>query len=157
MDTLFKEKQHIGFNGFSILRRMVLAIFCFIAYYYSEGREENADLLFLLGIILLVVSVLLLFIVHLKTYIYQDKIVVKGLFSSKVITIQMNDIKEFEMINYPGSLLEPYTFNLHGEGQIKFYTHGNYAMKLVTQDGNNYIIGTNKPIEFLSILNKSKL
>jgi len=156
VELLFKENQNVGFNGFSILRRMVLAIFCFIAYYYSEGREENADLLFLLGIILLIVSGILLFIVHLRTRIDETKVLIKGLLSSKSIQIKKDDIIEYELINYPGGLFEPYTFNLHNDGMIKFYTHGNYAMKIITKDNNTFVIGTNKPIEFIAALKKLK-
>ena len=56
---LFEEKQYLGFNAYSISRRLAIAIFCFVAYYYTENREENADLLFLLGIFILVISVVL--------------------------------------------------------------------------------------------------
>lgn len=36
---IFEEKQYIGYNKWSILWRTVLAMFCFILYYWSENPK----------------------------------------------------------------------------------------------------------------------
>ena len=51
-ETQFIEKQYLGLNKMSIFRRVSLAIFCFIAYYWRENHERSGDLFFLMGIFL---------------------------------------------------------------------------------------------------------
>ena len=38
--NLFLEKQYLGYNKYSFLRRGVLALFCFVAYYWSEKYDS---------------------------------------------------------------------------------------------------------------------
>lgn len=45
-NILLEEKQYLGLNHYSMLRGLVLALFCFVAYYFTEDREQNAELLF---------------------------------------------------------------------------------------------------------------
>ena len=40
----FLEKQYLGLNKMSFFRRMALAIFCFVAYYWSENHEKSGEL-----------------------------------------------------------------------------------------------------------------
>ena len=39
-DVIFEESQYLGYNKLSFIRRMVLALFCFLSYYWSENTEE---------------------------------------------------------------------------------------------------------------------
>jgi predicted DNA-binding transcriptional regulator len=43
---------------------------------------------------------------------------------------------------------------LHRRGIIKFYTRGDWAVKLTDKDGLSYIIGTQKPDELLQAIKK---
>ena len=38
-EKLFEEKQYIGYNKWAIIWRTVLALFCFILYYWSENPK----------------------------------------------------------------------------------------------------------------------
>ena len=40
----FVEKQYLGLNKMSLTRRISLAIFCFVAYYWRESHEKSGDL-----------------------------------------------------------------------------------------------------------------
>ena len=54
--SLFEEKQYLGYNKLSFLRRMVLALFCFLAYYWSEEQNKSGELFFFMGIAIIVIS-----------------------------------------------------------------------------------------------------
>ena len=38
-EILFEEKQYIGYNKWAIIWRTVLALFCFLLYYWSENPK----------------------------------------------------------------------------------------------------------------------
>lgn len=155
---IFKEKQYIGYNKYSILRRMVLALFCFIAYYYTEDREKNADLLFLLGVIVLVISIATLFILHLKTTVYENRIELDGLWSTKKISIDFANIIKIEKTPYSNYMLNNPVYNLHIKGTIRFYTSGTDAVLITDKDGLIYKIGTQKQeILFNEVANRINL
>lgn len=150
--VLFEEKQYLGFNKYSILRRMILAIFCFVAYYYTENREQNADLLFLLGVVVLVVSIITLFVLHLKTTVYPGRIELDGLWSTKKVKIDLRNIVKVEKTAYSSYVLNNPVYNLHIKGTIRFYTSGNDALLLTDKEGVVYKIGTQRKEEFYNSL-----
>lgn len=150
--VLFEEKQYLGFNKYSILRRMVLAIFCFVAYYYTENREQNADLLFLLGVVVLVVSIITLFVLHLKTTVYKDRIELGGLWTTKKVKIELRNIVKAEKAPYSNYMLNNPVYNLHIKGTIRFFTSGNDAILLTDKEGIIYKIGTQKQEAFYNAI-----
>lgn len=149
---LFEERQYLGYNKYSILRRMVLALFCFVAYYYTEDREKNAGLLFLLGIVLLVVSIFTLFVLHLHTKVYQNRIELNGLWTMRKVKIDLAGITKIEKAPYSVYWLNNPAYNLHIKGTIRFYTSGKDAVLLTDKDGLIYRIGTQKQEELYRIL-----
>ena len=54
----FIEKQYLGLNKMSLARRISLAIFCFIAYYWLENHDKAGELYFFIGIGIMVISML---------------------------------------------------------------------------------------------------
>ena len=80
-NLLFEEKQYIGFNKWAIIWRTVLALFCFLLYYWSENpkpvdvsvieipsspvNEGSGQLFFLMGIIIMVLSLILIFVLQI--------------------------------------------------------------------------------------------
>jgi hypothetical protein len=158
--VIFEEKQYIGFNAYSISRRMVLAIFCFVAYYYTEEREKNADLLFVLGIFILVVSVVLLFVKYLHIKVTEGSVFIRGMLSTRLVKIDLSGITSAEKTVYSRYHLNNPAFNVHVAKTIKFYSGGKDAIRLTDKDGLTWLIGTSRADEFLravqSILNKNK-
>lgn len=150
--SLFEEKQYIGFNRYSILRRLVLAIFCFVAYFYSEERELKGDLFFFLGIAILVISILALFVLHLHTRVFPDHIILDGLWTTRKVKIALDKIVKAETAEYSKYFLNNPVYNLHIKGTIRFYTGGKHAINLTDSDGLVYRIGTQKPEEFLRVI-----
>ena len=149
---LFEEKQYLGFNAYSISRRMVLAIFCFVAYYYTENREQNADLLYVLGLFILVVSVALLFVKQLHILVTENSIVLKGMWKTRLVKIDRSSIVSVGKTAYSNYHLNNPAFNVHSRNTIKFYSGGKDAVKLTDREGMNYLIGTYKPEEFYRAL-----
>ena len=153
-EILFEERQFLGLNKYSMLRSLVLALFCFVAYFYTENREENADLLFLAGIILMVITLLSVFIMHLHTRIYSNCIELDGLWTTRKVKIDLSSITKIEKTPYSNYVLNNPVYNLHRKGTVKFYTSGREAMRLTDKDGLEYLIGTHKQEEFLRIINE---
>jgi hypothetical protein len=151
--VLFQEKQYLGYNKYSILRRMVLAIFCFVAYYFTEKREDNADLLFLLGVVLLTVSIVTLFILHIKTTVYNTRLELDGLWSTKKVKIDLKNIIKVEKVQYSNYMLNNPVYNLHIKGTIRFYSSGNSAVQLTDKEGLIYKIGTQQQESLFQAIN----
>ncbi len=164
-NILFEEKQYLGYNKFSFLRRIILALFCFFAYYAVTNDNVNSQLVeqidnsgnifFFMGVVILLLSVGLTFVLHIHTKIEGNNLILDGLWTSRKVKIDLNNIVSAEKIRYSKYLLNPPIYNLHRRGVIKFYTRGDWAVKLQDKDGLTYIIGTQKPDEFLEAIKKS--
>jgi hypothetical protein len=152
-ELLFEEKQYLGYNKFGLVRNLVLTLFCFVAYYYTENREEFGDLFFVLGISILVLSIIFLFVKHLHTKIYPGSILLDGIWTTRKVKIDLNSIIKIERTSYSQYVLNNPVYNLHIKGVIRFYTMGKDAIKLTDRDGLIYMIGTQKAEEFYRVTN----
>lgn len=157
----FEEKQYIGYNKFSISSRIVIAIFCFLVYFFSDEYEipinipqqvAPENLFFGLGIFILVISLILLFVLHLHTKITNGSLILDGLWTARRVKIDLSTIKSAKKRKYSKYVLNRPLYNLHLKGRIKFFTHGNEAVELVDKDGQKYLIGTQHPLEFIRVL-----
>jgi hypothetical protein len=151
-DLLFEERQYIGANKSTLSLRIFLAIFCFVLYYFTDVPEVDGDLLFFLGVAILVISVILLFVTHIHTRIYREFILLDGYWGNKKVKIQLNSIVKAEKSRYSQYIINNPVYNLHRSGVIKFYTGGKEAIRLTDKDGMVYLVGTNKPEEFLRVI-----
>jgi hypothetical protein len=167
---LFEEKQYLGYNKFSVLWRTLLALFCFIAYYWSENPKpvdvsgirigpypadtNSGSLLFLMGIVILIISALLVFVLHIHTRVTPLGIEIKGLWTSRVINIPMTDIVSVKKSRYKRAFLNRPVYNLHYEGKIRFYTRGNELLEVTTKGGTVYKLGSQRADELKNLLSK---
>ena len=150
----FSEKQYLGLNKMSFIRRMALAIFCFVAYYWSENHEKSGDLFFSLGIAILVISALLVFVLHFETKIINGSIILDGLWTSRKVKIDINSIKSCQKVSYSRFFLNRSVYNLHYKKSIRFFTRGTDAVELTDQDGLIYLIGSQKAEELDRVINE---
>jgi hypothetical protein len=148
----FHEKQYLGRDYNFISIRMVMAIFCFIAYYWTENRERNGDLLLLVGCGILFISVLMLFLLHYRTIVNNKAVILDGLWTTRLVKIDLNSIVKIEKGNYSTYFLNNPVYNLHRNGTIRFYAGGKDAIKLTDRDGLTYIIGTQKMSELYNAI-----
>ncbi len=169
-NILFEEKQYLGYNKFSIIRRMVLGVFCFVGYYWSQNPKPvdvsgirigaypgdhypgSGELFFLLGIAILILSVILIFVLHLHTQVTKNHILLIGLWTKRMVKINIADLRKAEVIHYSNLFLKQPVYNLHYKGRIRFYTSGNTAVELTTADGKLYRIGSLKADQLAGLI-----
>jgi hypothetical protein len=165
---LFEEKQYIGFNKWAIIWRTVLATFCFLLYYWSENPkavnvsiveipsspvgEDSGQLFFLMGLIIMLLSLILVFVLHIHTKIVDGSLILDGLWTSRKVKIDLTNIVEVKKVKYSKYLLNRPVYNLHFKNKIRFFTQGNDAVELTDKDGLKYRIGTQKAAELLALL-----
>jgi len=171
--ALFEEKQYLGNNRNSILGRTVLALFCFIAYYWSENPKpvdvsgihigsypvkdipNSGELFFLMGMVILVISALLVFVLHIKTVVTSTYIILDGLWTARKVKINLSSIVSAQKVPYSKYSLNRAVYNLHKNGVIRFYTGGSEAVLLTDKDGLKYLIGSQRAAELESVLAKA--
>lgn len=148
----FHEKQYLGRDYNFISIRLVMAVFCLIAYWVTENRERNGDLLLLVGCAILLLSVFMLFLLQYRTIINNKSIILNGLWTTRLVKIDLNSIVKVEKVPYSKYFLNNPVYNLHRNGTIKFYAGGKDAVKLTDRDGLIYIIGTQKQSELYNAI-----
>ena len=148
----FIEKQYLGLNKMSLSRRMSLAIFCLVAYYWRENHDKAGELYFFIGIAIMVISILLLFILHFETKVKNGSIILDGLWTSRKIKIDSASIVSVRKVKYSKYFLNRSVYNLHLKGIIRFYTRGSDAVELTDKDGLVYLIGSQKPEELNRVI-----
>jgi len=149
----YHEKQYLGRDYNFISIRMVMAIFCFIAYYWTENRERNGELLLVAGCGILTISVIMLFVLHYKTIVKNKAIILNGLWTTRLVKIDLNSIVKVEKEDYSKYFLNNPVYNLHRNGTIRFYAGGKDAVRLTDRDGLTYIIGTQRSLELFNAIN----
>ena len=152
--VLFEEKQYLGYNKYSNIRRMVLGIFCFLAFYWSEENQRSADLLFLMGICIMVFSGLLTFILHLHTKVLDGSVILDGLWTAKRIKIDLKSIRSVRAVPSRNFMISSPVYNLHWKGNIRFYTRGKEGVELIDKDGLRYVIGSQMSGQLVEIVRK---
>lgn len=157
---VFVERQYLGYNRYSLIRRLVIAIFCFMTYFITSNSPgfslsntgEFEALLFYMGIATLVISALLVMVLHIHTVVTDSSIVLDGLWTSRKVKIDLSVIVKVERVEYSSYVLNRPVYNLHRKGLIKFYTRGKYAVELTDRDGLRYLIGSQKSHVLLEVL-----
>ena len=153
-EILFEEKQYLGYNPLSLFRRLLLSLFCFALYWWKIHNDQKGDLFFWLGSGILVISMLLLFVLHMRILVNRHSIVLSGLWTTRKVKISLNEIVKLERKQYSHLHLNNPVFNLHLKGTIRFYTGGKDAVELTDRDGQVYRIGTQRPLELEQVLSK---
>ena len=151
-NILFEEKQYLGYNKYSNVRRMVLGIFCFLAYFLVENKDGSGELFFVMGITILVVSALMIFVLHLHVKVLEGSIILDGLWTSRRVKIDLNSIVSVRAVPAKRFLLMRPVYNLHWKGNIRFYTRGTEAVELIDKDGLRYVIGSQMSGQLVQIL-----
>ncbi|PTQ92675.1 hypothetical protein C8P68_11152 [Mucilaginibacter yixingensis] len=147
--SVFVEKQYLGREWIPITIRLVLAMFCFAAYFFTDERERNGDLLLVVGFAIIIISIIMGFLLHFRTRVQNKSILVDGLWTTRLVKIDLNSIVSAEKGPYSRYLFNNPVYNLHKSGTIRFYTAGSEAIHLVDRDGLLYIIGSQHANEFL--------
>jgi hypothetical protein len=145
----FIEKQYLGREFIPLTIRLVMAIFCFAAYFLTDIGSNSNDLIAVVGFAILVISIILGFLLHFRTRVVNKSVLLDGLWTTRLVKIDLNIIVKVEKSEYSRYLFNNPVYNLHSKGTIRFYTGGKYAIHLTDRDGLVYIIGSQHPNEFL--------
>lgn len=146
----FEEKQYLGFNKFNITIRTTIAIFCFLSAYYSPG--DNGELFLIIGTAALILSVGIIFVLHIHTKIFGSQLEIRGWWGARMVKIELENIVKVEKIRYSKFLLNRPVYNLHLKGKVRFFTRGNDAVKLTDKEGLVYVIGSQRADEMVKII-----
>lgn len=168
----FEEKQYLGSNKLGLVIRLLLALFCFIGYYWSENPKpvsfgviqigsypaenlpDSGLVFFLLGAFLLLLSVILLYILHIHLRVYNNYILIDGFFNSRRVKIEVKAIQSLRKIRLKNTTLNSPSYNLYRKGIIRFYSSGNEVIELIDKDGLTYRIGTRHSRELAAIISQ---
>ncbi|MEO8885325.1 MAG: hypothetical protein ABI367_04620 [Mucilaginibacter sp.] len=150
--AVFTEKQYLGREFIPTTIRVVLALFCFAIYFFTDERETSGNLLLVVGIAIIVISVILRFMLHFSTRVQNKSIFLDGLWTARLVKIDLNSIVKAEKGLYSRYLFNNPVYNLHSRGTIRFYAAGNDAVYLTDRDGLVYIIGSRQSDELLKAI-----
>ena len=148
---VFIEKQYLGREWIPVTIRLVLAIFCFAAYTFNffTNEGEKADILAVVGFGIIIISIIMGFLLHFRTRVINKSVLVDGLWTTKLVKIDLNSIVKAEKAIYSRYFFNNPVYNLHNKGTIRFYTSGKDSIHLTDRDGLIYIIGSQHADEFL--------
>jgi hypothetical protein len=169
---LFNEKQYMGHNRLSIIWRTIIALFCFVGYYWSENPKpvqvavfkigsypaldipNSGKIFFLLGLLILSFSAMLTFILHTHTKVFVNYIIIDGFWTARRVKINLDTITHIRKSRYKKHVFRRAVYNLHSRGVIRFFTSGNEFIELKDNAGFTYRIGTQKAPELYQVLKK---
>jgi hypothetical protein len=170
---LFDEKQYLGYNKYSIVRRTIFAIFCFVLYYWSENPkpvsvgslnigpypvhqiERSGQLFFLMGLAILLLSILLIFVLHLHTRVGPGGITLSGFWRSRKVYIPLEEVASAKKVRFKETIVNHPSYHHYFKGKIRFYSRGNEAVELTRKDGLIYRIGSQKANELLKAIREA--
>jgi|TARA_B100000795_G_scaffold248918_1_gene216068 hypothetical protein len=155
-DIKFQEKQYLGNNKFNLFIRLIIAVACIGSYYSSDPLDDTAALFLIIGISVLVVSVILFLILHIKSEVVGDNLILDGFWTTRKVKIDLNNIVKTEVVKYSKILFNRPVYNLHIRGRVKFFTHGNWAVELTDKEGLRYLVGSQR-VEELNEVIKGKI
>src|SRR3569833_1908254 len=145
---VFTEKQYLGREFIPITIRLVLSMICFAAYFFTDEREHNGGLLAIVGFAIIIISIIMGFLLHFRTRVENKSIMLDGLWTTRLVKIDLNSIVKVEKKEYSRYLFNNPVYNLHSKGTIRFYCTSKKAIHLTDRDCLIYIIGSQHVNEF---------
>lgn len=160
--VIFEEKQYMGHNRLSIVIRLLLAMFCFIGYYWSQNPKpvqvsflrigsypiQNPDqsgiIFFVLGLSILAFSAALTYVLHISTTVIRGALILDGFWTARKVKIDLSSIVAIRKARYKKNIFRRSVYNLHNKGVIRFYTSGEDFVELTDKTGIIYRIGSQK-------------
>ena len=154
--TLFQEKQYLGRDMTWISVRLILALFCFIAYYINWEHVVSQQLFFIVGMSILLVSIVMLYMVSYRTRVTKTHVIISGLWTTSLVKIDLNSIVKVDKDKYSTYFFNNPVYNLHKNGKIRFFSGGKDAIWLTDQDGLIYVIGTQQSELFYNAIQEAR-
>lgn len=153
---IFQEKQYLGRDATWLSVRMILVLFCFVAYYLNINHLASSQLFFIVGVSIIIVSVIMIYMVHYKTVVADKFLIISGLWSSRLVKIDLYNIVNVERKPYSLFIFNNPVYNLHKNGKIRFYSGGKDSVWLTDKEGLVYIIGSYRAAELVRAVMEAK-
>lgn len=153
---IFQEKQYLGRDATWLSVRMILVLFCFVAYYLNLNHLASSQLFFIVGVSIIIVSVIMIYMVHYKTVVGEKFLIISGLWSSRLVKIDLYNIVKVERKPYSLFIFNNPVYNLHKNGKIRFYSGGKDSVWLTDKEGLIYIIGSYRAAELVRAVNEAR-
>jgi len=154
--ALYIESQYLGRDRGWLSVRLVLALFCFVAYYLNIEQEENNRLFLVVGSAIVFISIVMMYVLHYRIIVTENSVQMSGLWTARLVKIDVNSIVHVENKKYSTFLINNPVYNLHQKGKIRFYAGGKDAVWITDRDGLVYIIGSQHPNELLASILKAQ-
>jgi hypothetical protein len=169
---IFEEKQYMGHNRLSMIWRTIIALFCFVGYYWSENPKpvqvaifrigsypavdipNSGQIFFLLGLLVMLFSLMLTYILHSHTKVFNEYIIIDGFWTARRVKVNLDTIIHIRKSKYKKHIFRRAVYNLHSRGVIRFYTSGNEFVEIKDNTGFTYRIGSQKCPELFQVLKK---
>src|SRR5471030_2329402 len=110
---------------------------------------SKPGLLVVVGFAIIIISIIMGFLLHFRTRVQNKSILLNGLWTTRLVKIDLNSIVKVEKGEYSKYLFNNPVYNLHTKGTIRFFAAGKDAIFLTDRDGLVYIIGSQQANEFL--------
>ena len=150
---IYRENQYLGRDRGWVSVRLVLALFCFLAYYLNNEHEANSRLFLVAGFAILLISIGLMYMLHYRIIVNKNSVLLSGLWTTRLVKIDINSISSVSLKPYSSFLVNNPVYNLHQKGKIRFYAGGKDAVWITDRDGLIYIIGSQRAKEFFDAIN----
>jgi hypothetical protein len=115
---------------------------------------QSGQLFFILGMLILFISSLLVFVLHIQTRVYENYILLDGFWNARRVKIDLRNIHTVKKMRYKKNSLRRPVYNLHVRGIIKFFTTGHEFVELRDKDGLVYRIGSQRAAELAKTISK---
>ena len=123
-----------------------------IGSYPVQNIENSGQMFFIMGMVILLISAFLIFVLHIHTTVTEKSITLDGLWTSKKVKIDFSSIVSAEKVLSSKYRLNRPMYNLHINGTIRFYTRGKDSVQLTDRDGLKYRIGSQRANDLLKII-----
>jgi hypothetical protein len=154
--TLYIEKQYLGRDRGWLSVRLLLALFCFVAYYINIEHEQNNRLFLVAGSAIILISILMMYVLHYQIKVTESSIQMSGLWTARLVKIDINSVVNVESKEYSSFLINNPVYNLHQKGKVRFYAGGKKAAWVTDRDGLVFIIGSQHPNELVSAIKQAQ-
>jgi len=166
------ERQYLGQNKLFIIIRLLMMLFCFTGYYWSENPKpvytlignfrigsypagdipNSGEAFFLLGLLVLVLTLVLLFIPHLTISSDNNSLRVTRFAGKKSYVIPFEQLTHIRHVQLHNHLLLRPAFTIYPAESTRFFTGENDALELQTREGKRITIATSRPLELILFL-----
>jgi hypothetical protein len=162
----------MGHNRLSIIWRTIIALFCFIGYYWSENPKpvqvaifkigsypaldipHSGQIFFILGVLLMILSIALTYVLHTNIKVYSSYMIIDGFWTARKVKINFNSVTHIRKSRYKKHIFRRAVYNLHSKGVVRFFTSGNEFVELRDDSGFTYRIGTQKASELYQVIKR---